>query len=77
VIYTLKLLFFSGIAIIPIHYLSPLVLAFFTNKGRIISYGVPLAINAGVYTIIGISILALARDKNLLALIRMIKRRDS
>jgi putative peptidoglycan lipid II flippase len=76
-IYTLKLLIFSGIAIIPIYYLSPPLLAFFANKGRIISYGLPLAVNAGVYIIIGISILAIARDKNLLALIRMIKRRDS
>jgi len=74
-IYTLKMLILSGIAVIPVYYLSPLFKAFFADKGRIISYGVPLAINAIIYIIIGISMLALVRDKNLLALIKMFKRK--
>jgi putative peptidoglycan lipid II flippase len=76
-IYIFKILILSGIAIIPIYYLSPLLLALFTNRGRIISYGVPLAINASVYIIIGIFILALVKDKNLITLIRIIRRRDN
>jgi putative peptidoglycan lipid II flippase len=75
-IYIIKLLILSGIAAVPVYFLSPTLQTFFANKGRIISYGAPLIINASVYAVIGISMLALVRDKNLLVLVKMLKGRN-
>jgi putative peptidoglycan lipid II flippase len=72
-IYILKISIISGLAAIPIYFLSPLLQAFFAGNGRIISYGVPLAINSIVFCLLGVIMLAIVRDKNLLGLIKMLK----
>ena len=75
IIYVLKLSIISGLAVIPIYFLSPLLQAFFTGKGRFISYGIPLTINAVIFFLLGLAMLALVRDQNLLALKRIIRKK--
>jgi len=73
--YTLKLLLLSGIAVIPLLLLSPRLLELFAGRGRVIAYGAPLAINAIIFAAIGVGLLFLTRDKQLHALIRIIRKR--
>jgi putative peptidoglycan lipid II flippase len=75
-IYILKLSIISGLAIIPIIYLSPVLKDIFAGKGRIISNGLPLAINGSIYLLMGVSILALIKDRYFLALLRIFKKRS-
>jgi putative peptidoglycan lipid II flippase len=74
-IYILKLFIISGLAVVPIYFLSPLLQAFFANRGRIISYGMPLMINAIVYILLGLTMLAFVRDKYLYALVKMFRKK--
>ncbi len=73
--YILKLSVLSALAVIPIRFLSPLLREFFAGKGRIISYGIPLTINTIVYILIGLAMLAIVRDQNLLAFVKMVRKR--
>jgi putative peptidoglycan lipid II flippase len=74
--YVLKVSIISGWAVIPVYFLSPVLLAFFMDRGRIVSYGIPLMINVIVYILLGIAMLALIRDKNLLTLAKILKIRN-
>ncbi|MDR2965905.1 MAG: murein biosynthesis integral membrane protein MurJ [Treponema sp.] len=74
-IYVLKIIIIAGLAVIPIHYLSPTIEAFFANKGRFISYGIPLGINLFVFLFIGIALLVVSRDRYLNSLVNMFKKR--
>jgi len=74
-LYTLKIAVISGLAIIPIHFLSPVLLGLFAGNSRIISLGIPLVINTIVFFILGVAMLALVRDQNFLAIIKMMKKR--
>jgi len=76
IIYIVKLLVISVLAIIPIYFISPFFKAFFADNGRFISYGIPLVINSFIYIFLGVVILAVVRDKHLLALVDMIKKKD-
>ncbi|MDR2942817.1 MAG: murein biosynthesis integral membrane protein MurJ [Treponema sp.] len=76
IVYIVKLLIISGLAIVPVYFLSPLLKAFFAGNGRYISYGVPLIINSFVYILLGVAMLAVAKDRHILALVAMLKRRD-
>jgi len=73
--YTLKLALFSGIALIPVLFLSPNLTALFIGQSRIISQGAPLAINALVYAGMGITLLALTRDKQFLGIVGLFRKR--
>ncbi|MDR0321937.1 MAG: murein biosynthesis integral membrane protein MurJ [Treponema sp.] len=74
-LYILKMLILSAIAVIPIYFLSPVLREIFAGHGRLISYGVPLAINAVVYFLLGLAMLAIVRDQNFTGLINMIRKR--
>jgi putative peptidoglycan lipid II flippase len=76
IIYIVKLLIISGLAVIPVYFLSPLLKDFFANKGRFISYGIPLLINTFIYILLGIAMLAIVRDKYLFALVNMFRKSD-
>ena len=75
--YALKLILFSGLALIPIFFISPLLQAFFSGRGRIISYGVPLFINGLIFAAAGILLLAITRDRQLTGIMRMIRKKSS
>jgi len=74
-LYVLKLSVISGLAVIPVFFLSPILLELFAGRGKIISYGVPLAINVVVFMLTGFVMLAVVRDRNLLALAKVIRRK--
>jgi putative peptidoglycan lipid II flippase len=73
-IYILKISVISVLATIPIYFLSPILQTVFTGNRRIISYGVPLIINSIVFCLLGVIMLAIVRDKNLIALIKMFRK---
>jgi len=75
IIYVLKLFIVSGLAVIPIHFLSSLLREVFAGKGRIISYGVPLAINALVFILLGFALLSLVRDRYVLAFLKIFQKK--
>jgi putative peptidoglycan lipid II flippase len=75
-LYILKLTILSVLAAIPVYFLSPVLLAFFSDRGRIVSYGLPLMINAIVYILLGLALLVIVRDKNLIAFIKMFANRS-
>jgi len=75
-LYILKLTALSAAAVVPIRFLSPLLQNFFAGRGRIISYGIPLTISTIAFILLGLAMLALVRDQNLLALVKMIRKKD-
>jgi putative peptidoglycan lipid II flippase len=70
--YTLKLAVLSALAVIPVRLLSPRLLAIFAGRGRIVSYGIPLAINTLVYILLGVLLLLLSKDRQLQNLIKIL-----
>jgi len=74
-LYVLKLSVLSGLAIIPIRFISPILLDFFAGRERIISYGLPLVINSAVYFFLGFLMLIIVRDQNLLAIIKILRKK--
>ena len=75
ILYIFKLCALSLLAAIPVYFISPVLQMFFADRGRIISYGLPLVINCFIYIIIGLALLAVTKDKQLHALIGMLKKR--
>jgi putative peptidoglycan lipid II flippase len=73
-LYAAKLIFFSAIAVIPVLLISPRVSGLFAGRGRIISLGAPLLLNALVFGAAGIFLLAVTGDKLFLGMIKMIKK---
>ena len=73
--YTVKLILLSGIALIPVLYLSPFLAEFFSGYGRLISLGVPFLINALVFAAAGLLLLAINRDKQFLSIVALFRRR--
>ena len=75
VFYALKLAVFSVIAAVPVLLLSPRLASAFAGRGRLISRGIPFAINAVVFAAAGILLLVLTRDKQVMAIARALRRR--
>jgi putative peptidoglycan lipid II flippase len=74
-IYILKIIVISGLTVIPIYFLSPVLLSIFANNGRLISYGIPLTVNSIIYILLGLTALILVKDKNLLFVLNMFKKK--
>jgi putative peptidoglycan lipid II flippase len=73
--YVLKLIAISGFAAAAVLFLSPRLAGLFAGASRIVSYGFPLFINALVFAIIGLSLLALTKDKQLMSLSSLLRRK--
>jgi putative peptidoglycan lipid II flippase len=73
-LYTVKLILFSAIAVIPVLLISPGLSWLFAGKGRLVSYGAPLFVNALVYAGMGIVLLAITKDEQFFGMIKMIKK---
>ncbi|MCL2763909.1 MAG: murein biosynthesis integral membrane protein MurJ [Treponema sp.] len=76
-LYILKILILSALAIIPVYFLSPVLRAIFAGHARIVSFGIPLALCAIVYIALGLVMLALVKDKYFTGIINMIRKRTS
>ncbi|MCL2804418.1 MAG: murein biosynthesis integral membrane protein MurJ [Treponema sp.] len=74
-LYILKMIVLSALAVIPIYFLSPYLMKLFADNGRI-SYGAPLLINSFVFILLGIAMLAAVKDKNFLAITKMLKKKN-
>jgi len=74
-LYILKMIVLSAIAVIPIYFLSPWLRKIFADNGKVIAYGIPLLINVFVFFLLGITMLAVVKDKNLFAIIKMLRRK--
>lgn len=73
-LYIIKIILFSIIAALPVYFLRPVLLNAFAGHSRIISYGLPVAITAIIFGIIGVGLLIITGDKSTKALIKKIKR---
>jgi putative peptidoglycan lipid II flippase len=74
-LYILKMLILSAIAAAPIYFLSPVLRDICAGHGRIISYGIPLAISAVIYLLLGVFLLAVVKDENFTGLLKMIRKK--
>jgi putative peptidoglycan lipid II flippase len=74
-LYTLKLAAFSAIAVVPVLLLSPSLLNVFSGRGRLAAYGAPLAINTVIFSLLGLLLLAISKDRQLRALLGMVRRK--
>jgi putative peptidoglycan lipid II flippase len=74
-LYILKMLLLSALAVIPIYFLSPVLHDICIGHGRFISYGIPLAVDAVIFLLLGILLLALVKDKNFTGLLKMIRKK--
>ena len=72
--YTAKLALLSVIAVVPVRLLSPHLLELCAGRGRIIAYGVPLAVNGVIFAALGVTLLFVTRDRQLRNLIRMVRK---
>ncbi|MCL2186160.1 MAG: murein biosynthesis integral membrane protein MurJ [Treponema sp.] len=75
-LYLFKMIVLSAIAVIPVIFLSPILKEIFADNGRFISNGVPLIINAFLFFIIGIALLAIIKDQNFISIINIIKKKS-
>jgi len=73
-LYMLKLILFSCISAVPLYFLSPVLAKLFAGRGRLISNGAPLAINAVIFAVLGIGLLVVTKDKQILSLLRVINK---
>ena len=74
-LYTLKLSLLSAIAVIPVLLLSPLLMEVFAGNGRIVSFGVPLTVNAIVFAMFGIGLLVVTKDRQFKGIVNAVRRR--
>ena len=75
IVYIFKLILLSVLAVIPIYFLSPVLLEVFAGRGRIVSYGIPLAVNAVVFITLGFGMLAVIKDRQFLALVQIFRKK--
>jgi putative peptidoglycan lipid II flippase len=73
--YILKLLIISGLAVVPVYFISPLLQTTFAGNGRLIAYGIPLAINVIIYAVLGVLMLVILKDQYLLGIVKVFTRR--
>ena len=62
-LYALKITVMSVIAAVPCWFLRPILLNAFEGHGRLISAGVPLAILAVIFAVIGVLELIITKDE--------------
>jgi len=74
-LYILKMLLLSAIALVPIYFLSPMLCEYFKDYSKLISSGAPLAINAFIYILLGLGMLAITKDKYFTGIIDMIRKK--
>jgi putative peptidoglycan lipid II flippase len=73
--YAARLVIFSLIAAVPALYLNPRLLPLFSGRGRLVSYGLPLGINAVLFGAIGIVLLLVTKDRQFRALLALAGKR--
>ena len=71
--YILKMAVYSIIAAIPCYFVHSLLVKFFAENSRIVSYGIPVILTAFLFAIIGIAELIITKDEIIHTIIQKIK----
>ena len=75
ILYALKMIVYSVIAALPCYFLRPILLNTFAGHGKLIGYGLPVAILAVVFAVVGILELIITRDDMVKAIIGKLENR--
>ena len=75
IIYILKITVLSVIAAVPCYFLRPILLNVFAGHGRLISQGMPVAVSAVIFAIIGVGLLVITKDPIVGVVVKKIKRK--
>lgn len=73
-LYSLRMIVFSVVASVPVILLRGKLIGLFEGHNRLISQGVPIAISATIFAMVGIGLMAITKDSLLKTVIRKIKR---
>ena len=71
--YILKMTVYSIIAAIPCYFVHSLLVKFFAENSRIVSYGIPVILTAMLFAIIGIAELIITKDEIIHTIIQKVK----
>lgn len=71
--YILKMAVYSIIAAIPCYFIHSLLVKFFAENSRIVSYGIPVILTAMLFAIIGIAELIITKDEIIHTIIQKVK----
>jgi putative peptidoglycan lipid II flippase len=71
--YTLKMLLFSAAAVLPVLWLNPVLPGAFAGGSRLAALGVSILVNALVFGASGVLLLFISRDRQFMAVIRLLK----
>ena len=71
--YILKMAVYSIIAAIPCYFVHSLLVKFFAENSRIVSYGIPVILTAFLFAVIGIAELIITKDEIIHTIIQKVK----
>ena len=71
--YILKMAVYSIIAAIPCYFVHSLLVKFFAENSRIVSYGIPVILTALLFAVIGIAELSITKDEIIHTIIKKVK----
>ena len=71
--YILKMTVYSIIAAIPCYFVHSLLVKFFAENSRIVSYGIPVILTAFLFAVIGIAELIITKDEIIHTIIQKVK----
>ena len=71
--YILKMAVYSIIAAIPCYFVHSLLVKFFAENSRIVSYGIPVILTAFLFAVIGIAELIITKDEIIHTIIKKVK----
>jgi len=74
-VYVIKIAALSVVAAVPVYFISPVLLEYFSGNKKIIALGAPLLINALIYLILGLGMLYLVKDQYFSGIISMIRKK--
>ena len=75
IFYALKLVVLSLIACLPAYFVRKALLPLFEGRGRILGYGLPFALTAVCYGLVGIILLIITRDEIVRLIIKKLRRK--
>ena len=75
VLYILKLTVLSAVAAVPVYFLKPVLINAFAGHGKMVSIGLPIAISAVIFAVIGIVELIITKDEIASVIIKKLRRK--
>lgn len=75
IFYAIKLVIFSLIALVPTFFIRRAILPIFAGYGRLFGFGIPLAVSAVVFAVVGVLELIVTKDEIVKVILRKITRK--